>query len=165
MQAKSTLIVLLAGMLSAFSAANAQQPTVSQDSSGTSSATGQSIPPSPPAGKALVYVYRQRRTVGAAGYDRSFVNHDYLAALHNSNYAQREVPQGTVVFTTLSRLNRTFLAQAELMTLQKRAKERFRMDVEAGKTYYVKWSVGGKMKLVDSATGATEMSGLHLAKD
>jgi len=69
------------------------------------------------------------------------------------------------VFTTLSRLNKVFIAEAELLELQKKAKKKLRIDVDAGKTYYVKWSVGGKMKLVDSATGAKEMAGLHPAKD
>jgi len=148
-------------VITAFSAANAQQPAVAPDNSGPSNATA----PPTPTGKALIYVYRQGRMVGAAGYDHIFVNSQYLAALHNSNYAQREVPAGTAIFTTLSRMNQVFVGEAELMKLQKNAKERFRMEVEAGKTYYVKWSIGGKMKLVDAATGAKEMSGLHLAKD
>jgi hypothetical protein len=43
------------------------------------------------------------------------------------------------------------------------------MEVEAGKTYYVKWFMtkahAGKMEIVDEATGAKEMRGLHPAKD
>jgi hypothetical protein len=162
MKAKSALIMALAGVLAAASVASAQQTEAAQDTNG---AKGQSTASPAPAGKALIYVYRQGRVVGAAGYDHIFVNNEYLAALHNSNYAQREVPPGTVVFTTLSRLNKVFIAQAELMELQKKAEERFRMEVEAGRTYYVKWSIGGKMKLVDAATGAKEIRGLHLAKE
>ena len=166
MQTKSILIVILTGIFTTISAANAQPPAVAQETSSTSNSTVQSTASPPPAGKALIYVYRQGRMLGAAGYDRIFVNNHYLAALRNSNYAQREVPPGTVVFTTLSRINRIFIVDEELMeALRKKAKERFRMEVEAGKTYYVKWSIGGKMKLVDAATGAKEMSGLHLAKD
>jgi hypothetical protein len=43
-----------------------------------------------------------------------------------------------------------------------------RIDVEAGKTYYVKWSVsssGGKLALENEATGEKDIRGLHLAKD
>jgi hypothetical protein len=42
-----------------------------------------------------------------------------------------------------------------------------RIEAEAGKTYYVKWSVstsGGKMELVDTANGEKEIRGLKLAK-
>ncbi len=103
--------------------------------------------------------------LGAAGYDRFFVNSEYLAALHNSSYAQREVPQGTVVFTTLSRVSKVLIGMYLLSQLQTEGKERLRMEVEAGKTYYVKWSIGGKMKVVDEETGVREIEGLHLAKD
>lgn len=137
-----------------------EQPAPQQSHPGDVSST-------PHAGKALVYVYRQGRVLGAAGYDRIFVNNEYLAALHNSNYAQREVQPGTIVFATLPRMKHVpgAILEAELMKLRKKAKERFRMEVEAGKTYYVKWSIGGKMKLMDAATGAKEMSACHPAKD
>lgn len=135
-----------------------EQPAPQQNHPGDVSGT-------PHAGKALVYVYRQGRVLGAAGYDRILVNNEYLAALHNSNYAQREVQPGTIVFATLPRMKHVFILEAELMKLRKKAKERFRMEVEAGKTYYVKWSIGGKMKLMDAATGAKEMSACHPARD
>lgn len=52
------------------------------------------------------------------------------------------------------------------------SKELLRIEVEAGKTYYVKWHVpykpgtpAPKMELVDEATGASEIRGLHPAKD
>jgi hypothetical protein len=160
-----SMIVLLVGMLSAISAANPQQPTVSQETKGTSSATGQPTASPPPTGKALVYVYREGKMVGAAGYNRIFINNDYLAALRNSNYAQREVPPGTVVFATVKRISKVLIGYAEMAKLQKEAKERLRIEVEAGNTYYVKWSIGSKMKLMDAATGAKEIQGLNLAKD
>ena len=46
--------------------------------------------------------------------------------------------------------------------------ESVRIEAEAGKTYYVRWSVsssGGNLKLEDEATGAKQLKGLHLAKD
>lgn len=101
--------------------------------------------------------------VGAAGYSRIFVNDDFLAKLHSGGYASREVPQGTVVFSTLARAVWAFPTLAALTSLQKKQHERLRMEVEEGKTYYVKWSIGDKMKLVDPATGAKEISELHLA--
>lgn len=44
------------------------------------------------------------------------------------------------------------------ITLQ--SQERLRIEVEAGKTYYVRWA-GNKMELVDAAKGTKEISGLH----
>ncbi len=71
----------------------------------------------------------------------------------------REVPQGTVI---LSAMPRACLVPGALHTsgitdLQKKKFERLRFDVEAGKTYYVLWSIGSKMKVVDTATGAKEI--------
>jgi hypothetical protein len=51
------------------------------------------------------------------------------------------------------------------ITLQ--SQERLRIEVEAGKTYYVRW-IGKKMELVDAPKGTKEISGLQplqLAKD
>jgi len=50
------------------------------------------------------------------------------------------------------------------------ANKRILVNTEAGKTYYVRWSVGhfgagGELELVDEATGAKEMKGLHPAED
>lgn len=43
-----------------------------------------------------------------------------------------------------------------------RLHEALRIEVEAGKTYYVEWSAG-KMKMIDPAKGAKEIRGLHPA--
>jgi hypothetical protein len=162
MQVKSLPVVLLIGMVAAISAAGAQ-PAASQDTPGT----GQSAASPPSADKARIYVYRAGSMVGAVGYDILFVNDEHLAALHNSNYAQCDIPPGTVVFSGIARVKKTPIAvDLQLITNHKKtARERFRMVVEPGKTYYVRWSVGGKMKLVDTDKGAKEMSGLHPAKD
>jgi hypothetical protein len=58
--------------------------------------------------------------------------------------------------------------EAAAADLALQLKERVRVEAEAGKTYYVKWSLtasGGKMELVDEAKGAKEVRGLRLAKD
>lgn len=309
-------------VVAAISVTNARQPTVLQDTNGSSSATEQSLASPPPAGKALVYVYRQGHIVGAGVHPLIFVNDSFLAVLKNSNYAEREVPQGTVVVAATVALEHTepgsayvglsqyfpptlrwpkclgdprkpsctwdaagqtpekeehgcakvdwrrvdearhedsALCRKELSTtsaaldnwldpnrksrelllgmlvpgalgnvllmdaasgpkgdlsawlqmcgpnpfpqrssqevdkirsdlkrgdysdewsrckneaaaadLMLQVKERLRIEAEAGKTYYVEWSVsgsGGKMKFVDAATGAKKISNLHLAKD
>ena len=121
--------------------------------------------PEPAAAKARIYVYREKRITGSAGYDRLFVNDTFLAALHSGRFASSKVPQGTVVISSVARLNSAFVGEAELMKLQKNARELLRIQVEAGRTYYVKWSIGEKVKLVDEATGAKELNKLEPAKD
>ena len=120
--------------------------------------------PPPQPGKALVYVYREASMVGKAGYSRIYVNTDFLATLHSGEYALREVPAGTVVFTTLPRAL-PITALGMLTDEQKKKHEKLRLDAETGKTYYFRWSVGDKMKLVDKATGVKEIRKTHLAKD
>jgi cytohesin len=51
--------------------------------------------PPPPAGKALVYVYRHRKI--STTHPLIFVNDYLLAEMHNSNYAAIYVPQGAMV--------------------------------------------------------------------
>lgn len=129
----------------------------------------QKFTPSPPpaAGKALIYVYRIGHIEGAAGYWRIFVNGDFLASLHNSNYASREVPEGTVVFAGVPKQKRVVTGVVPLSKPQEHKEEMLRIEVEAGKTYYVEWYMhrGARLKLVDGATGAEEIKGLNLAKD
>lgn len=122
----------------------------------------------PAPGKALIYVYRAASFVGAAGYDLVYVNTDYVATIRSGGYAHYEAPQGTAIFYLTPRavlyVNTVFAA---LTNAQKKQYEKLRMEVEPGKTYYVKIGVafsGHDMEAVDEATAVSEISGLHLAK-
>ena len=108
---------------------------------------------------------------GAANHPRLFVNDDFLADLHNSEYASREVPSGTVVFSFLpkSTVNVT-VYQALANNLAKMRTEVLRVEVESGKSYYFKWSYGGfggfhPLKQVDETTGAKDVKRLHPANN
>jgi hypothetical protein len=130
----------------------------------TSCATGPkftSAPP-PPSGKALIYVYRKGSIVGAAGYSRIYVNGELQGSLSNGGYETCNVPEGTVSFSTLCRAIWALPGIAALTRLQQEQNERLRFQAEAGKTYYIKWSIGDKMKLVDTETGSKDIEGLHL---
>jgi hypothetical protein len=74
----------------------------------TSSATGSSkqfTELSPPNGEALVYVYRQATWAGKGGDNViTFINGNYLASLHYSDYVAQAVPPGRVVLTSSGRL-------------------------------------------------------------
>jgi hypothetical protein len=227
--------------LAAFNTA-AQILTTSQDTSSSGGAAGQATASPTSAGNGIVYVYRKGSIVGTAGRPLIFVNDEYRAELHNSNYASLEVPQGALSITaTVSLLKygrfppptgewasgpgcasvdwrRLVVAPSgtiarckdELTSLFMRcgvrwegvfpiiwavvpkcnyklngadaafnyaglamrpkelAHERLHIEVEAGKTYYVKWSgssSGGKMQLQDAAAGAKEIRKLHPVRD
>lgn len=108
---------------------------------------------------------------GAANHPRLFVNDDFLADLHNSEYASREVSVGTVIFSFLPKSTVDItVPQALANGLAKKRREVLRIDVEPGKSYYFKWSYGGfggfhPLKQVDDSTGAEDIKGLHPAKN
>lgn len=136
---------------------------------------GKAAPPptNPSPGKALVYIYRVGRFTGSAAHDHLYVNGVYLAYLKNSEYAGTEVNPGPVVVTGSTEMyyagGVAMSSYAEVKNSTKKENERIRLDVEAGKAYYLKWTSeplgsGVKVTLMDPAVGAKEMSKLHLSK-
>jgi len=123
----------------------------------------------PSAGKALVCIYRVYRFTGSASHDALFVNDTPVGTLLNSEYTCTEVAPGTVVISGLPKMYYGGVTQsvgAALAEARKKENERARIEVEAGKSYYLKWSseaMGANIKLVlqDSSVGAKEMSKLH----
>ena len=116
-----------------------------------------SVVPAPSADKAMVCIYRITRVTGAASHDFLYLNGVFLATLLSGEYAFREVSPGTVVVSELPKNDPT-----------KKANERIRIEVEAGKTYYLKWTAGPmasgiKVTLEEPSTGAKEMSKLRLS--
>ena len=124
--------------------------------------------PSPTTGKALIYVYRKSSALGVVGYDKVYVNDSFIGAIRSGGYAKCEVPQGTAVFYVTPRVawSPVALDLALLTNFQKKQYEKLRIDVDAGKTYYVNLYVafaGHEMKVKDQATGAKEIRKLKLA--
>jgi hypothetical protein len=111
----------------------------------------------------VVYVYRKGNFVGAATESHIFVNGKHLTKLRNSAYAPALVSPGPVLFSTLPRINWALPVLAALSSLEQKQYERLRFDAEAGKTYYVQWSIGDKMKLVDAKNGERDIQGLRLS--
>ncbi|MCO5946662.1 DUF2846 domain-containing protein [Mucilaginibacter flavidus] len=124
--------------------------------------------PPPKPGSALVYVYRKYSNIGAAEYGRVFVNSNFLTILRGGGYAPYEAAQGKVVFYIIHRTDQYVNTRFDSLTnVQKTQYEKLRMEVEPGKTYYVRLSVsssGFGMIPVDTATGAKEIKGLRLGK-
>jgi hypothetical protein len=130
-------------------------------------------PTAPSAGKALVCIYRLSKAVGSAAHDSLFVNGVFLATVLNGEYDCVEEPPGTVVVTGTSKMyygpSVIMSSAAAITDAQKKENERIRFEAEAGKTYYMRWTsgmfaTGVKVTAVDEATGAKEMSKLHVSK-
>lgn len=129
-------------------------------------------PESPSPGKALVYIYRPGRFEGNAAHDHLYLNGIYWAYLKNGEYAFMEVGPGTVIVTGAPEMyyagGIAMSAYAGTKDATKKEHERIRLQAEADKTYYLKWSSGTmatgiKVVLMDPGTGAKEMSKLHLS--
>jgi hypothetical protein len=128
--------------------------------------------PAPSNGKAIVCIYRTYRFTGSSAHDELYINGTHLAKLLNSEYAFMEVPPGTVV---ISGLPKEYYGSA-IMSIgaaanqaRQKENERARLEAEAGKTYYFKWTSGPmatgiKVELVDSEKGAKEIRKLHPSK-
>jgi hypothetical protein len=129
-------------------------------------------PTAPSPGKALVCLYRPSKFIGSASHDNLYVNGTLLATLLNGEYACTEVAPGTVVVSGLQKAyyaGAIMSSVAALDDVKKKENERARIEVEAGKSYYLKWSseaMGANIKLIlqDSSVGAKEMSKLHPSK-
>jgi hypothetical protein len=128
--------------------------------------------PAPSSGKAIVCIYRTYRFTGSSAHDELYVNGIHLAKLLNSEYAFMEVPPGSVVISGLPKeYYGSVIMSAAAAANQARQKEneRARFEVEAGKTYYFKWTSGPfatgiKVTPVDPEKGAKEIRKLHLSK-
>jgi hypothetical protein len=114
-------------------------------------------PTAPSPGKALIYIYRVGRFVGSAAHDE---------------YAWMEVAPGTVVVKGTPEMyyagGVALSSFAAIHNSASNAHERIRLEVEAGKTYYMKWTSGTmatgiKVTLMDTGVGAKEMKGLHIS--
>ena len=130
------------------------------------------MPAAPSEGKAIICIYRPGGAVGSAAHDHLYVNGVYLATLLNSEYAWTEVDPGTVVVAGMAKMYygpSVIMSSAAAVNQTRGQVERIRFEAEAGKIYYMKWSSGMfasgiKVKLMDPATGAKEMSKLHPSK-
>ncbi len=176
---KKAILWLVALMLFAFalhSAAQDQQPTapVSSDQQ-QATAPAKEMPPMPAApseGKAIICIYRPGGAVGSAAHDHLYVNGVYLATLLNGEYAWVEVLPGTVVVAGAARMYygpSIIMSSAAGVNQARGVTERTRVEAEAGKIYYMKWSSGMfasdiKVKLMATEAGAKEMRKLHPSK-
>ena len=130
------------------------------------------MPAAPSEGKAIICIYRPGGAVGSVAHDHLYVNGVYLATLLNSEYAWTEVEPGTVVVAGMAKMYygpSVIMSSAAAVNQTRGQTERIRIQVLAGKIYYMKWSSGMfasgiKVTVVDPNTGAKEMHKLHPSK-
>ena len=130
------------------------------------------MPAAPSEGKAIICLYRPGAAVGSAAHDHLYINGVYLATLLNGEYAWMEVAPGTVVVNGMAKMYygpSIIMSSAAAVNQTRGQAERIRVEAEAGKIYYMKWSsgmfaTGIKVKLMDPEVGAKEMQKLHPSK-
>jgi len=174
MVAIGTLLVLFCGSLVA-AAQDQQQTAPAAPDQQQAAAPAKEMPPMPAApsdGKAIICIYRQGGAVGSAAHDHLYVNGVYLATLLNGEYAWTEVGPGTVVVAGMAKMYygpSIIMSSAAAVNQTRGQAERIRIEAEAGKIYYMKWTSGMfasgiKVKLMDPEVGAKEMNKLHPSK-
>ncbi len=171
-QISATFLLALCAWLLPGSMAAAQDAQPAAPAQDAKAAAAPTPPSASSPGKALIYIYRVGRFVGSAAHDHLFINGVYVAYLLNSEYAWLEVAPGTAVVTGMPEMYYGGIVQstgAALSEARRKENERIRLDVEAGKTYYLKWTSGTmatgiKVELQNPAVGAKEMSKLHPSK-
>ena len=117
--------------------------------------------------KALIYVYRKSSMVGAAGFDKVYVNQNLFTTLRSGGYAPYEVSPGIVSFSLTARMAKSLGLTAVITNTDDQKNEKLKINAEPGRTYFIKLYVTGsghELKVVDSATGIKEIRGLHLSK-
>lgn len=155
--------------------AHGQQQESTPDHQQPAASPAKEMPPMPAAparGKAIICIYRQGRAVGSAAHDHLYVNGIYLATLLNGEYAWTEVAPGTVVVAGAARMYygpSVIMSSAAAVNQARDQTERIRVEAEAGKVYYMKWTSGMfasgiTVKLMDADVGAKEMHKLHPSK-
>jgi hypothetical protein len=118
-----------------------------------------SIPPD----KALVYIYRKAHIIGSAGNHRIAVNGQRITSLYNGSYFPYFASPGTNAFGS------ALFSPSLALNLILRDDDLFKLDAEAGKTYYLQFKIattwGPKIVQMDEETGAQEMTKCRLAKE
>jgi hypothetical protein len=130
------------------------------------------MPAAPSEGKVIICIYRPGGAVGSAAHDHLYVNGVYLATLLNGEYAWTEVEPGTVVVAGMAKMYygpSIIMSSAAAVNQTRGQAERIRVEAEAGRIYYMKWSSGMfasgiKVTLMDPVVGAKEMRKLHPSK-
>jgi hypothetical protein len=101
-----------------------------------------------PDGKAVVYVYRERRGLGSGGSPDIFINGEKVVKLISGGFYIYYADPGDVVFSNqfaIGPLGILWAVVDRIAEAKKRAILQF--QAEAGKTYYVEWSLGYKVAL------------------
>ena len=118
--------------------------------------------------KALVYIYRQASFVGGANSFKIWVNDNHVTDLKNGGYYAYMADPGELSFKVKKNLDFfdvVFGGWGLHYAIWEKQKERLKINVEAGKTYYIKYEADPEsfgfniamLMLVDEEIGSNEI--------
>lgn len=114
--------------------------------------------------KAVIYVYRKSRFVGAANTAEIFINNHYAGKLVNGSYCTYVTEPGRIEIKALQKVPIIFVAAALISKLAgKQPLIEFTADL--GREYFLEFNVAGyKVKQVSKDKALGMMNGLEPAK-
>lgn len=99
---------------------------------------------SPPPGKALVYLFRERRVVGSAGMFNVYANKTMIVKMKSGGYFPYITDPGDLILSHEIAFGPLMILPAAIdRASDAKGHELLRLSIEANHTYYVEWKLGG----------------------
>jgi len=117
----------------------------------------------PPAGKALVYIYRPKCFTGSANSWTVYHNSEPICGLYNGSYYSYIVNPEEVSYAVRNKLH-AFNVGLLHLALGNPAAEIAKIKFEPNNTYYVKFRYDFKMDITDPVIAGSEITKCHLAE-
>ena len=114
--------------------------------------------------KAVIYVYRKSRFVGAANTAEIFINNQYAGKLANGSYCTHVTEPGRIEIKALQKVPTIFVAAAIISKLVGK-QPLIEFTADPGREYFLEFNVAGyKVKQVSKDEALGVMNGLTPAK-
>jgi hypothetical protein len=114
--------------------------------------------------KAVIYVYRKSRFVGAANTAEIFINNQYAGKLVNGSYCTHVSEPGRIEIKALQKVPTLFVAAAIISKLVGK-QPLIEFTADPGQEYFLEFNVAGyKVKQVSKDEALSMMNGLEPAK-
>ena len=111
---------------------------------------------SSPAGKSLIYVYRNGMALGAGGAWELYAHDRYVTKITNDGYYDFVVDPGQVKFESLSVFTGTIITLLSRMSGKTR---QYDLEAKPDQTYFFKFEIGDKMAPVTREEAIQDMAG------
>lgn len=118
-----------------------------------------------PTDKAVVYIYRIHKFVGAGVSWELFANGEHITRVDNGGYYAHVVDPGTVEYKQLNDITWILLDAHLLNKLLRRQEPLHTLEASAGTEYFLRWKINwgarGELVPVSKEKGLTELKGLR----